>query len=252
VEGSFEAIANWWDEHAGDEGDFYHRHLILPALLTALGDVDSLPVLDLGCGNGMSSRTLARRGARVTGVDLSPSLVARAQERERHEPLGITYLVADAASLPLFPDGGFARVTANTVLMDAADGAALLREAARLLLPGGRFVASLLHPCFEVPGHSDWASEETPAGDRMMRRVWRYREPFSTPDYLTADQPAPIMRYHRPLSWYAARLREVGLLIDTLDEPIGDDVLAREKPQSLQRRRIAPSFLVLGAVKVGR
>ncbi len=237
MEGSFEAVADWWDEHAGDDGDVYHRHLILPALLTALGDVASLPVLDLGCGNGLSSRILARRGARVTGVDLSPSLVARAQERERHEPLGITYLVADAASLPLFPDGSFARVTANTVLMNAADGAALLREVARLLQPGGRFVASLLHPCFEVPGHSDWAREETPAGERLMRRVWRYREPFSTPDYLAADQPAPIMRYHRPLSWYAARLREVDLLIDTLDEPIGDDVFAREKPHSLLQAR---------------
>ncbi len=252
MEGSFEAVADWWDDHAGDEGDFYHQHLILPALLTALGDVDGFPVLDLGCGNGMSSRILARCGARVTGVDLSPSLVARAQERERQEPLGVAYLVADAANLAMFPDGSFTRVTANTVLMDAADGAALLREAARLLQPGGRFVASLLHPCFEVPGHSDWVRELTPLGERWIRRIWRYREPFNTPDYLADDQPAPIMRYHHPLSWYAARLREADLLIDTLDEPIGDDVLAREQPQSLQRRRIVPSFLVLGAVKVGR
>jgi len=249
MEGSFEDISAWWDRHAGDAGDVYHRHLILPALLAALGDVTDLPVLDLGCGNGMSSRVLARHGARVTGVDLSPSLIARAREREAHEPLGIAYRVADAASLPMFADAAFARVAANTVLMDAKDAAGVLREAARLLQPSGRFVASLLHPCFEVPGHSDWASEETPTGERWMRRIWRYREPFSTPDYLAGDQPAPIMRYHRPLSWYAARLREVDLLIDTLDEPIGDDVLAREQPQSLQRQRIAPSFLVMGAVK---
>ncbi len=80
------------------------------------------------------------------------------------------------------------------------------------------------------------------------RRWWR----FDTPDYLVDDQPAPIMCYHRSLNWYAARLRETDLLIDTLDEPIGDDVLAREKPQPLQRGRIVPSFLVLGAVKVDR
>ena len=51
MEGSFEAVAAWWDEQAGDQGDFYHRHLILPALLAALGDVQGLPVLDLGCGD---------------------------------------------------------------------------------------------------------------------------------------------------------------------------------------------------------
>jgi SAM-dependent methyltransferase len=250
MEGSFEPVAAWWDAHAGEEGDFYHRHLILPALLAALGSVANLSVLDLGCGNGASSRVLARQGARVTSVDISPSLVARAQEREARQPLGITYLVGDATHLPTLAQESFARVIANTVLMDAADGAALLREVGRLLRPGGRFVASLLHPCFEVPGHSDWALEVTPAGDRLMRRVWRYRELFSTPDYLAEDQPAPIIRYHRPLSWYMGRLREAGLLIDTLDEPLGDAVLAREKPQSQQKRSIAPSFLILGAVKI--
>lgn len=251
MDGSFEEVAAWWDQHAGDAGDLNHQHLILPALLAALGNMTRLSVLDMGCGNGMSSRVLARHGARVTGVDLSPSLVARAREREAHDPLGISYLVANAARLPMLADASFACVAANTVLMDAQDGAGVLREAARLLQPRGRFAASLLHPCFEVPGHSDWVREEAPTGVRWMRRVWRYLEPFSTSDYLGADQPAPIMRYHRPLSWYAARLREVGLLIDTLDEPIGDEVLAREKPRSLPRRRIVPSFLILGAVKIG-
>jgi ubiquinone/menaquinone biosynthesis C-methylase UbiE len=250
MEGSFEAIADWWDAHAGVVGDFYHQHLILPAFLDALGAAADLPILDIGCGSGTSSRVLARQGAHVVGVDLSPTLIERARAREALQPHGITYVVANAAYLPMFSDESFACVTANTVLMDAADGAALLQESARLLQPGGRFVASLLHPCFEVPGHSDWASEVTPTGTRLMRRVWRYREPFSTPGYLADDQPAPIMRYHRPLSWYAARLRDVGLLIDTLDEPVGDEIFAREKQRSLEKRRIAPSFLILGAVKV--
>jgi SAM-dependent methyltransferase len=214
--------------------------------------VTDLPELDLGCGNGMSSRILARGGAHVTGVDLAPSLIARAREREACQPLGIAYRVVDAAHLPMFIDASFARVVANTVLMDAEDGAGLLRESARLLVPGGRFVASLLHPCFEIPGHSDWVSEETPEGTQWTRRIRRYRKEFSTIDYLASDQPAPIMRYHRPLSWYAARLREVGLLIDTLDEPIGDSVLAREKPRFMQRRHIVPSFLILGAVKLSQ
>jgi ubiquinone/menaquinone biosynthesis C-methylase UbiE len=261
MEGSFEPIADWWDAHAGDAGDFFHQHLILPALLAALGEVAGLPVLDLGCGNGAVSRILARAGAHVTGVDISPTLIARAQQREQRAPLGITYRVADAAALSMFAGASFAGVSANTVLMDAADGGGILREVARLLQPSGRFVASLLHPCFEVPGHSDWASEETPTGERLMRRVWRYQESFSTPFDFDAErlapmgddaltQERPLMRYHRPLSWYATQMRAGGLLIDTLDEPVGDDALAQERPRSAPHRRIAPSFLILGAVKV--
>lgn len=248
--GSFEAIAAWWDEQAGDDGNVNNRHLILPALLRALGDVAGLATLDLGCGNGVSSRALAGRGAHVTGVDIAPSLVARAREREGSRPLGITYLVADGGSLAGLPAASFERVAANMVLMDAADGAGLIREVGRLLRPGGRFAASLLHPCFEVPRHSDWFEEEGEGGGRLMRRVWRYRDVFSTRDEIRQGQPAPIARYHRPLGWYAARLREAGLPIDTLDEPLPDEGFAALKPRGHRRQLVAPSFLILGARKV--
>ncbi|MDQ3855756.1 MAG: class I SAM-dependent methyltransferase, partial [Chloroflexota bacterium] len=144
---SFEEVSEWWDEQAGDAGDYYNRHVILPALLKVLGDVRGRAVLDLGCGNGVSSRVLAREGARVTGVDVSPSLIARARERESLSPLGIAYQVGDAGDLTGLSLGSYAAVTANMVLMDMEDGAGLLKEAGRLLETGGRFVASLLHPC---------------------------------------------------------------------------------------------------------
>src|SRR5262249_45986103 len=83
-----------------------------------------------------AGRLLARRGAAVTGVDLSPALIERARAREASSPLGITYLVADAADLSAFGDASFDRVTANMVLMDMADAGGALREAARLLRPG--------------------------------------------------------------------------------------------------------------------
>jgi SAM-dependent methyltransferase len=63
-------------------------------------------VLDVGCGTGNQSMPAARRGARVTGVDLAPNLLEQARERARQEKLAIEFIEGDAEELP-FGDGEF-------------------------------------------------------------------------------------------------------------------------------------------------
>lgn len=114
-----------------------------PTLFAMLGDVAGLDVLDLACGEGWYSRRLRRRGARrVVGADVSPAMIELARGQERAEPLGIEYLVADAAELP--PLGAFDVVCAAYLLhyaRDAAELGRMCRSIARQLAPGGRFVA---------------------------------------------------------------------------------------------------------------
>ncbi len=69
-------------------------------------------VLDLATGTGWTSRAVARRGAKVTGVDLGADLIMAAGERAKAEGLDIEYQVGDAEKLP-FPDGAFAAVIIN-------------------------------------------------------------------------------------------------------------------------------------------
>src|SRR5579862_118713 len=69
------------------------------ALLDLLGPPAGLQILDLACGHGRLSRELARRGAIVTGADISAALLSRARAAEQAEPLGIRYLHADAGAL---------------------------------------------------------------------------------------------------------------------------------------------------------
>jgi 2-polyprenyl-3-methyl-5-hydroxy-6-metoxy-1,4-benzoquinol methylase len=68
------------------------------ALLDLTGAPAGLRILDLACGHGRITRELARRGADVTGADISAALIGKALEAERADPLGARYAHADVCS----------------------------------------------------------------------------------------------------------------------------------------------------------
>ena len=108
-----------------------------------LGDVTDQSVLDLACGDGFYTRLLKQAGAvAVTGVDISPAMIALAEAAENSEPLGIEYRCCDVAALPDM--GSFDVVTAAYLLHYAPDVQALRAMCARIagqLRSGGRLVA---------------------------------------------------------------------------------------------------------------
>src|SRR5881394_1521355 len=92
--------AESWTKLARAGYDVYRDHLNTPAFFAMLPDVAGLTGLDIGCGEGHNTRLLARRGAWVTGLDISEVFVAHARRAEAEEPLGIAYRVGSAAALP--------------------------------------------------------------------------------------------------------------------------------------------------------
>jgi SAM-dependent methyltransferase len=120
-----------------DDAYLDHESWIRPAL-ARLGEVDGLPVLDYGCGHGMASVVLARRGGRVTAFDLSPGYLAEARRRAAANKAAVAFVQADAERLP-FADGSFARVWGNAILhhLDLPRAA---QELQRILRPSGRAV----------------------------------------------------------------------------------------------------------------
>lgn len=105
-------------------------------------DIDSAAmVLDIGCGAGLAARAIARRPAfsgRVVGIDLSPYLVAAAEHLARDEGAGerLEFRTGDTRRLDV-ADGTFDAVVAHTVLSHVEDPLSVVREAARVLRPGG-------------------------------------------------------------------------------------------------------------------
>lgn len=246
----WEDLAEWYDAKQGDEGDLWHRSLIDPTFLRVVGDVHGLRVLDLACGNGYLARRYARAGAAVVGVDASAPILDRAKARETENPLGITYLREDASSRSNLPDKSFDLVACNMALMDIEDAEGALREAARVLKDGGRFVASLCHPCFDQGPTSTWLLERHFRSTSVFRKIARYRHPFADDmPWGIEDKTATTVGYHRPLSWYARVLRDAGFLIRSLEEPEPTPECIETSPQGPFMVEI-PLHLVIEAVKI--
>jgi SAM-dependent methyltransferase len=110
---------------------------------------------------------------------------------------------------------------ANMSLIDIANAADAIREVGRVLVPSGRFVFSISHPCFDVDTRSAWQVEVTVGPPTVYRKVTAYREPHSDvyPWGLPGGTVVRTIGYHRPLSWYAKALRKAGLVIVDLEEP---------------------------------
>jgi ubiquinone/menaquinone biosynthesis C-methylase UbiE len=147
-----------YDKHATLYLEYIDRELrlkdsyinLLPStFVNCLGDrIVNARVCDLCCGEGNLGRYLLTQGAwEVVGIDTSAALIEEAKRRARVSEL--SYRVDDAQELRLVPDGSFDVVVSQLALMDVADHRKLFAAVRRVLVLGGPFVFSLLHPCFK-------------------------------------------------------------------------------------------------------
>jgi SAM-dependent methyltransferase len=114
---------------------------VADALLDAAGVAPGVRVLDLASGPGWTAAAAAARGARVTGLDISTSMVAEA--RARHP--GIAFDVGPGEEMP-FDDGSFDAVVSAFGMPHFADHAAVFAEAHRVLAEGGRIAVASWNP----------------------------------------------------------------------------------------------------------
>jgi SAM-dependent methyltransferase len=219
---SVRANRTWWDgeadgyyaEHGrflGDARFVWGPEGLDEAHARLLGDVEGRRVLEIGCGAAQCSRWLRTQGAQVVASDLSAGMLRRARSIDAGTGAPSVPLVqADAGRLPLADASVDLVCSAYGALPFVADTAAVMREVARVLRPGGRFVFSVTHPV-------RWALPDDPGPDGLVVRM----SYFDRTPYVEQDERgrAVYVEHHRTLGDRVRELVAAGLVLEDLVEP---------------------------------
>lgn len=245
----------WWDADADDylseHGAFLGdaEYIWCPEGLheadaMLLGEVTGRAVLEIGCGSAPCARWLAARGARVVGMDLSAGMLRHAAATAVRTGIAPPLVQADAAALP-FADGSFdVACSAFGAVPFVSDSAAVMREVARVLRPGGRWVFAVNHPM-------RWMFSDDPGPDGLTV-VQSY---FDRTPYVEVDSHgrATYVEHHRTIGDRVREIVAAGLVLDDIVEPEWPDGHDREWGQwSPMRGRLFPGTAILATHKPPR
>ncbi len=141
----FEALASrWWDP----ESEFKPLHDINPLRanwIDKLSPVAGKKVLDIGCGGGILTESLAHRGAIATGIDMGEAPLAAAKLHSLDTGIEIDYQQATAEAMAAEHAGEFDIVTCLEMLEHVPDPSSVIKACAQLVKPGGHVYFSTIN-----------------------------------------------------------------------------------------------------------
>lgn len=215
------ASRRWWDtdadayqaEHGGFLGDA--RFIWCPegldeAQVGLLGPVAGRVVLEIGAGAAQCGRWLVSQGAQVLAVDLSAGQLAHARALSARTGIAVPLVQGDAEHLPVQDASVDIACSAFGAVPFAADSARVMREVARVLRPGGRWVFSVTHPMRWV-----FPDDPGPAGLTVATSYFD-RRPYVEQD---AGGTATYVEHHRTLGDRVRELVGAGLVLEDVIEP---------------------------------
>ena len=206
-----------------------------------LPDFHGKRVLDLGCGFGWHCRYAVERGAAcVVGVDLSEKMLNEAARLTASE--AVRYLRKPIEEA-VFPESTFDIVLSSLALHYVASFAAVCRNVAQCLAPGGDFVFSVEHPVFTAMGGQDW--HYAADGSRAHWPVDRYFDNGPRKAVFLGEE---VVKYHRTLTTYVGEMLQAGFSLVDVREPEPEAELL-ESVEGMRDELRRPMMLILAGRK---
>jgi SAM-dependent methyltransferase len=215
------ANRGWWDADADSyqraHGDFlgasdfvWSPERLREADAHLLGDVGTKRVLEVGCGAAMCSRWLAGAGARPVAFDISAGMLRHARSGAADTGIEVPLVQADAQFLPFASAAFDIAFTAFGAVPFVADSARVMREVARVLRPGGRWVFATTHPL-------RWSFPDDP-GPPGLTATMPYWDRTPYVEYAATGE-ATYVEHHRTLGDRVREIAAAGLRLIDIVEP---------------------------------
>jgi 2-polyprenyl-6-hydroxyphenyl methylase / 3-demethylubiquinone-9 3-methyltransferase len=182
----FAALAQrWWDPN-GPEKPLHALNPLRLQYVERAAPLAGRAVLDVGCGGGILSEAMARRGARVLGIDLAPALLEVAELHAADAQVSVEYRNTAAEDLAAERPASFDVVTCMEMLEHVPDPAATLQALAQLVKPGADVIVSTLN-------RNPRSFVVAILGAEYVARVL----PRGTHEYLKFIRPSELARWGR-------------------------------------------------------
>ena len=235
----------------GEDGDYHHKEIILPALFTLLNlesynDPTSTHILDVACGTGNVTRKVARMGFNISGVDYSKNMLAVAEAKNKEFNLTIDYKLSDARKLQdIFKSESFDIVYSNMALMDIEHLEEVLKAISKILKQNGIFVFSISHPIFSWP--TSYTLRIPCDSQRGEDKIWvfdNYNWKKTLVKFENVDDS--FLYFTRPISVYINECIKNNLQIQKVIEPMvkSDEILKHPRNHYFDDERRPDFFLV--------
>lgn len=209
----------------------YNAYYERPAMLELLGDdLGGKNILDVGSASGFYIDYFLRKGATVSGVDLSSEMVSRIKDRIGEKAVVLQADVSRELPFPTTPQ--FDLISASLMMHYIEDWVSVFQKFKQWLLPGGRFVFSTHHPIDDFDASPTGIYSKT----ELIRERWK-------------SMGIDMVNFRRPLATMFKEIREGGFEIVDVREPLPVPELKEIDLPAYEKLSKIPPFILFDCVQ---